>query len=266
NGGFIGKFNDVTERHRAEDELLAAKELAEIANRGKTTFLSHLSHELRTPLNNILAFAEIMKDQLVKDDGGRYREYATYIYESGRVLLQLINDIVDIAKVEAGHVQLHPVPLDIESVIAASSRLLGAEFRSKGIIFSTRVPAESPPLMADEKSLRQIFVNLLSNAAKFTRRGGRIAVSVKPEVSGYYVVEVQDTGVGIPKEDLQKVFMPFDHSDRDLAVRTHGTGLGLPLVKFLMELHGGSVSIDSDVGVGTTVALRFPARGPVRAA
>jgi signal transduction histidine kinase len=261
-GGFVATFADVTERSRTEDQMLAAKELAELANRSKTAFLGHLSHDLRTPLNNVLAFAEIIKDRRLADERDRYVEYAGYIFESGRELLRLIDDIIDVAQIESGEFALKPGEVDVGPAIAGAHRLVGDEMQKKGIQFIARVPDDCPKLAADEKSLKQILVNLLSNASRFTPRGGRVILDVRPQEDGHFLIRVSDTGSGMAKGQIAAVMSPFGAPGAALALDRATGGIGLRLVKYLIERHGGRLDISSMVGVGTTVTLRFPLAPP----
>lgn len=257
-GGFVATLSDVTERSRAEDELVTAKELAELANRNKTAFLAHLSHELRTPLNNVLAFAEIIRDRRLGDDRDRYVEYAGYIHDSGRELLRLADDIIDVARIEQGEFVLNPEPLDVAKAIESVQRLVAAEIQNKGIQFVVRVPEHCPALVADDKSFKQVLANVLSNAVKFTPRGGRVIVEARPGEEGAFLVRVSDTGVGMSKGQIAQAMSPFAEATTALTSSDPGAGLGLRLVRYLMERHDGRFEISSTTGAGTTVTLRFP--------
>ncbi len=239
-------------------ELWRAKAESEAANRAKSEFLANMSHELRTPLNAILGFSEIIKDQLLGPAGQpKYVEYANDIHSSGRHLLEVISDILDLSKVEAGQVQLHEEPVALEPVITDCIRLIGARTRDTNIV--TELAPDLPLLRADMTKLKQVLLNLLSNAVKFTLPGGRIVVRARRNDRGGIVIVVADTGIGMRPEDIPKALEPFSQVDGSIDRRHQGTGLGLPLAKSLCELHGGSLEIESEVGEGTMVIVTFPA-------
>ncbi len=264
-GGFVTLYSDATERRRAEDALRDAKEAAEIANRTKSAFLANMSHELRTPLNAIIGFSEIIEQELFGTIGSpRYKEYARDIHDSGTHLLNLINDILDVSKAEAGKIELQESSVRIGDVIDASIRLVGPRAREGGIKLSLPQYAHLPPLLADERRLKQVLLNLLSNAVKFTPSGGSVTLTANDEGAGGFVIRVIDSGIGMAGEDIPKALEPFGQVDSKLARKYEGTGLGLPLSKALVELHGGSLQIESEPGVGTTVTVVFPASRVVR--
>ncbi len=259
-GGIVSMYNDVTERQRAEDGLRDAKESAEIANRTKSEFLANMSHELRTPLNAIIGFSEIITDQLFGPVGSpRYTEYSRDILSSGRHLLNLINDILDVSKAEAGKIELHDEPVAVSDTIASAMRLVNARARENGLVVDIVAPAgDGIVLNADPLRLKQIILNLLSNAVKFTPAGGHVTVTYDVDDQHRFMLDVADTGIGIADEDLAVVLTPFGQVDSKLARKYEGTGLGLPLSQALVRLHGGELKIRSEVGVGTTVSFVFP--------
>ena len=264
-GGFVALYSDATERKLAENALRDAKESAEIANRTKSEFLANMSHELRTPLNAIIGFSEIIEHELFGAIGSpRYKEYARDIHDSGTHLLKLINDILDVSKAEAGKVELQETRLQIGEVIDASIRLIAPRARESGIELSVLPRRHLPLLLADERRLKQVLLNLLSNAVKFTNAGGRVTLSVDDEGARGLAIRVIDTGIGMASEDIPKALEPFGQVDSKLARKYEGTGLGLPLSKALVELHGGSLRIESELGVGTTVTVIFPASRVIR--
>lgn len=247
---------DIKQLTEAERE---AKEDANAANRAKSDFLANMSHELRTPLNAIIGFAEVIEGQLLGPLGvGRYREYAKDILESGRHLLDVINDVLDLAKVEAGTLELHEGLVDIADVIMVCERTV----RQKAMDGKLRLSAEIDPaisgMVADELKLRQIIINLMSNAVKFTPPGGSVTVSATLLADGEIGLAVADTGVGIAPADIPTALEPFRQIDNSMARSHQGTGLGLPLTRKLVELHGGRLTIESALGVGTTVTAVFP--------
>ena len=233
---------------------------AEAANRAKSEFLANMSHELRTPLNAVIGFSEIMiHDAAGRLGGDKYREYAGDIHASGVHLLELINDILDIAKIEAGKHTLHEQSVEIDNIIAACLRLIGERAENAMVELVRLAGGEGLALRADMRACKQMLINLLSNAVKFTEPGGRIAVGVRIDAMGDLLLSVADTGIGIDAKDIDNVVKPFFQADGSLTRRHYGTGLGLPLVKALAELHGGGVMIDSALGVGTNVTIRLPA-------
>jgi PAS domain S-box-containing protein len=252
-------FHDITARKQAEEALEAAREAAEIANRAKSEFLAAMSHELRTPLNAIIGFSEIMAEQLLGPLGQDvYAEYAGDINRSGRHLLQLINDILDIARIEVGRVDLHEEMMDLESALSAAFAMVHDRAEHEGLVLTSTLPADLPRLWADSRCVKQVLVNLLGNAVKFTGKGGSVTIGGAVTPTGDLEIAVIDTGIGIAPEDMGKVMAPFGQADSGMARRYDGSGLGLPLSRKFMDLHGGSLRIDSVVGKGTTVTLVFP--------
>ncbi len=252
-------FHDITARKQAEDALDAAREAAEIANRAKSEFLAAMSHELRTPLNAVIGFSEIMAEQLLGPLGvAQYATYAADINQSGRHLLQLINDILDVARIEAGKVTLHEEDMDVATALAAGLAMVHDRAERDALHLASDTPADLPLLWADPRRIKQVLVNLLGNAVKFTPAGGTITVAARLLEGGDLEVSVADTGIGIAAEDVAKVMAPFGQADSGLARRYGGSGLGLPLSRKFMELHGGRLSLESLLGRGTTIRLTFP--------
>ena len=250
-----GSISDITERRQAAEKMREAKEQAELANRAKSEFLANMSHELRTPLNAILGFSELMGNATLGPLGNpKYQEYAKDINDSGRHLLALIQDILDLSKIEAGKIELDEEGIDVAMTIRSCLVLVKERAENSGVKLKTDIPQELPMLHADPCKLKQIFVNLLSNAVKFTPAGGEVILKAWWREESGYVFQVVDTGIGMALADIPTALSPFGQVDS-----THGgTGLGLPLTKSLVEMHGGSLDLQSEVGVGTTVTVRFP--------
>ena len=258
--GCFAFVQDITERKAGEEAVLAAMEKAEIANRAKSEFLANMSHELRTPLNAIIGFSDIIKDERLGPVGNtKYRDYAGDINESGQHLLCLINDILDLSKVESGTDELCEENTDIPKTVRSIVRLLTGAAQTRNVDLVSEVPDGIAALRADARKLKQILVNLLSNAIKFTPDGGKVTLKIWSSAESGFVFQVIDTGIGIALEDIPKALAPFQQIDSGLNRRHEGTGLGLPLTKSLVELHGGSLELQSEAGVGTTVTVRFPA-------
>ncbi len=250
-------LRNIAGRARAEVALRRAKDVAETASRTKSRFLATMSHELRTPLNAIMGFSEIMMSELCGPlENERYREYNKDINESAGHLLALINDILELSKAEAGKLELLEGLVDFGSLVESSVRLI----RQKAVCGEVAIETATAPvrLRGDERKLKQILLNLLSNAVKFTPPGGRVEVRVACDRAGSLVVGVRDTGIGIAEADLPEVLEPFGQAKNHSGQPDEGTGLGLPLAKAMVELHGGSLTIDSVLGVGTTVTVVIP--------
>jgi two-component system cell cycle sensor histidine kinase PleC len=256
----LGVGRDITSRKRHDAELRRSKDAAELANRSKSEFLANMSHELRTPLNAILGFSEVIRDQLFGAIGeARYAEYARDIHSSGQHLLQIINDLLDLSKLEAGKLELHEDEVAVPRLIEDCIRLVRGRAENGGLKLRVRVAAGLPQLRADARLLKQIVINLLSNATKFTPAGGVVTVSARPAANGGVDIDVTDTGIGMSDADIQVALTPFGQVDGSFSRRHQGTGLGLPLVRALTELHGGALVIRSTPGSGTTVAIQLPA-------
>jgi signal transduction histidine kinase len=245
-------------REAMERELVSARDKAESASRAKSEFLANMSHELRTPLNAIIGFAEIIKRRTFGPASERYPEYAGDIYNSGTHLLALINDILNLSKLEAGKFQLQERDVDLAAMVDACMRLVEEPARQWGIRLSVSLDPEALFIRADERRLRQILINLLSNAVKFTSEGGNVRVT-SVRRNGGLAISVSDNGIGMAPEDIPKALTPFGQIESKVRRKQEGTGLGLALAKQLVELHGGILTIDSTINVGTTVTLLLPA-------
>ncbi len=251
---------DISERKAAEEAVLAAMKEAEIANQTKSEFLANISHELRTPLNAIIGFSDIIKDERLGPFGNtKYRDYVEDINESGHHLLALINNILDLSKIESGTNELCEENIDIPEAANTVMKLVMGLARTGNVELELDVSNDIPGLHADERNVKQILLNLLSNAIKFTRDGGRVTLKIWSRAESGYVLQVIDTGIGIAFEDIPKALAPFQQVDSGLNRKHEGTGLGLPLAKSLVVMHGGYLDLQSEVGVGTTVTVRFPA-------
>jgi signal transduction histidine kinase len=239
-------------------EAVMARDLAERANEVKSMFLANVSHELRTPLNAIIGFSELMVGEMMGPLGNdKYRSYARDIHDSGSHLLAVINDILDLSKAEAGKLELEESWFPVHGVVASACRLLRQRTAAAELRLVVNVPADASMLHADERKLKQVLLNLLANAIKFTKPGGRVELTVAMSSAGI-VFAVEDTGIGIPAAYLDRVLLPFVQVDNSLSRPHQGTGLGLPLVKAIAELHGGRLEIESREGIGTTASVLLP--------
>jgi signal transduction histidine kinase len=248
------------ERQQLKSELVAnqaEKKAADASSRMKTEFLANMSHELRTPLNAILGFSDIIRAEMFGPGAPKYRDYANDIHGAGNHLLSLINDILDIAKAESGKLTLYPEPVELESLIKECVSLVRGKASEKGLRIVLRQD-HLPPLLIDRLRVKQILLNLLSNAVKFTETG-TITVDTRRDADGRTAITVRDTGIGIEAAMIPLMFEPFQQVDSALSRKYEGTGLGLSLVKKLIELHEGDVQIESTLGHGTSASIRFPA-------
>src|SRR5487761_1237484 len=258
-GGVVGVYVDITEVRRAENELRRAKETAEAANRSKSVFLANMSHELRTPLNAIIGFSEVMLTEMLGPLGDRrYCEYAQDIHNAGKHLLEVIGDLFDMSKIESGKFELDPEWFDLGELIDSVLRIVRDRAGSAGL--SREVDAaDLPSVLGERRVLRQVLLNLIGNAIKFTPSGGSIEIAVQRLTDGGLVLRVTDTGIGIAPENIARALQPFGQIERAMSRDQGGVGLGLPLSQRLVELHGGRLEVNSTVGAGTTVSVRLPA-------
>ncbi len=254
--GFVMTSTDITDRKRVEQAMQRAKETAEYASRAKSDFLANMSHELRTPLNAIIGFAEILRDELVGSINAEQKECVNDIHTSGQHLLEMINDILDLSKIEAGKMVLQLETFAIVEAVEEVNTIINALAAKKDLELTLQYQRDAP-IEADRVKLKQIFYNLLSNAVKFTPEGGKVSTHL--EVSATHLhAEVIDTGIGIADEDQRKLFAPFTQIDTSKSRRYGGTGLGLALTYRLVELHGGEISVKSEEGKGSNFAVKLP--------
>ncbi len=255
-----GLLQDITREKRNQDSLQHALEETEAANRAKSRFLATMSHELRTPLNAIIGFSEMMHAELLGPLGNkRYVEYAGSINDSGRYLLDLINDILDMSKIEAGKYELVHEPINVVKAIRLSCHMVENTVQEKGLHLSLGSANDAFVIEADRRAFMQIMLNLLSNAVKFTDTGGSVTVTVAEGTDSRVVISVTDTGIGIPSEKLSRIGQPFEQVSSATARSHGGTGLGLAITKKLIEMHEGELKINSVFGKGTTVTVSMPA-------
>lgn len=264
--GFVCMARDITERKQFEVELQESRQQAEEASATKSKFLTNVSHELRTPLNAIMGFSELIREQAFGPVGdARYSEYAGLIHESGGMLKTLINDLLDLSRIEAGKYELNPEHLELKDIVPSCIQQIMPQAMKKGIAVNDRISGMELGLRADRRALTQILINLLSNAVKFTPEGGQIDVTAHEEDERLRL-SVHDTGIGIKKEDLERVTVAFEQvTDEFNTGRRKGTGLGLALAKSLAELHGGELLLESEPDKGTTASVILPAGATCRA-
>jgi signal transduction histidine kinase len=258
-----GVIADITERKRMEAALHAARESADAANRSKTQFLANMSHELRTPLNAILGFSEILQAEYFGPLNVKQREYVGDIHRSGVHLLQVISNILDISKIEAGKDELIEETVHLTPLVQAQLALVMPQAQNGQIKLVAEIPPMLPPLRADPVKVKQMLLNLLSNAIKFTPPGGTVTVGARLEggadARAGMSLTVSDSGIGMSPDDIPAALEPFRRLDNGRMLRSLGTGLGLAITKAQIELHGGRLDITSAAGAGTRATLYFPA-------
>ena len=259
NGAVISIYCDITEIKASEQKLIETRSQAELANRAKGDFLANMSHELRTPLNAIIGFSEVISNELFGPiANAKYLEYIKDINASSLHLLSIINDVLDMSKIEAGKVELAKEVVHIQNVIGEVMRMVHERARSRDIELTAQLSDEEIEIWADERSMKQIFLNLLSNAIKFSKEGGQVCVRVMGEAPDAAVLEIEDFGIGMSEEEQERALQPFGQAKPATTRNYGGTGLGLPITKGLVEAHGGTLTIDSRAGYGTTVRIVLP--------
>jgi signal transduction histidine kinase len=253
--------SEVEERERAQREMREAKEAADTANQAKSAFLANMSHELRTPLNAVIGFSELLEQQIFGELNDKQQTYVGNVLVSGRHLLQLVNDILDISKVEAGRMDLAYEKMPIGSIVDIVRGVIAGLAAKKGIDLEVDVAPNLPDVYIDPGRIKQVLYNLISNAIKFTPRGGVVRLAARAN-DRYLIVRVSDTGVGIAPADLPRLFREFEQLPQPGGVRPEGTGLGLALTRRLVELHGGKVEVQSELGKGSTFSVLLPLKSP----
>ncbi len=250
---------DITVRMGLEEGLRLAKQQAEDANRAKSGFLAAMSHELRTPLNAVIGFAEIMHQQVLGPIGtSEYRDYAGHVLRSGQHLLALINDVLDYARIESGSLRLHLVAVEVRGLLCSTLEMLQPAAAAGGVTLAADVAEQCIVIHADEQRLRQVLVNVVGNAVKFTPAGGRVSVALAPGADGGAVITVTDSGIGIDEAQIARAFEPFWQADSGLDRVKEGAGIGLPLARQLVALHSGKLELHSRVGEGTQITISMP--------
>ena len=258
-GDIVAVTRDISERKLQEQALVEARDAALGASRAKSTFLANMSHELRTPLNAIIGFSEMMNREMFGPIGPRYQEYSRLIHESGTHLLDLINSVLDMSKIEAGKFQLNEELFDLEETAQSAVRFLKIPAERAGVALKLSIAPNARLMFADRRAVKQILVNLLSNGVKYTPPGGEVKVSAR--IAHGMEIVVSDSGTGISKTDLERLGRPFEQVENAQTRAKEGTGLGLALVKSLALMHGGEAVLDSALGEGTTVTVRLPHAG-----
>ncbi|MBT4934354.1 MAG: PAS domain-containing sensor histidine kinase [Rhodospirillaceae bacterium] len=256
---FVAIMEDISERKKNEEKLIAAIQVAENANEAKSSFLANMSHEFRTPLNAILGFSETIKMQILGPMGNdKYTQYIDHIHGSAVHLGKLVEEILDLSKIEAGIQEIDEKEIIVTELLQSCLALVNEQSRSAKIRINTHVDPALPLLFADERMIKQVILNLLSNAIKFSKKGNEVILKSFLSEGGQLMIEVSDTGIGISRDDYEKVFAIFGQAE-NIFTRSHdGAGLGLPISRRLVELHSGTLELESEFGEGTTVTLAFP--------
>lgn len=258
-GGFITTYEDITKQKADEEELRIAKNTAEQANRVKSHFLANISHELRTPLNAIIGFSSLWRDQVFGPiSQPKYLEYAEDIHHASTHLLDLIHDILDISQIESGRISLEDGRIDVAELIQDITSLFANTMATEGIKLTVKRDDPLPDLKGDQRRVKQMIINLVSNAVKFTKRGGEVSIEVCVDETGAVNIIIRDNGIGISEKENKDIFEPFTQVAESYSRSHEGVGLGLSIVQALMDEHGGRVALESVVGEGTVVRLVFP--------
>jgi signal transduction histidine kinase len=258
-GAVVSLYSDITERKASEEKMLQALSQAELANRAKSDFLANMSHELRTPLNAIIGFAEAVSSELLGPVYDKKQlEYIKDIHSSGLLLLSIINDVLDMSKIEAGKLELARESVPVQPLIREAVRMVSERARSRQLTLVSTAPEEEISVWGDERAIKQIMLNLLSNAVKFSHEGGRIDIRASLDAAGDLVVEVEDYGIGMAANEIDRALEPFGQA-KPAVTKTHGgTGLGLPIAKGLTDAHGGKLIVNSTPRRGTLVRILLP--------
>ena len=257
-------LTDITQRRMAEELLTSAKRAAETANAAKSDFLANMSHELRTPLNAVIGFAELMKKEAAQTGAGEREEYCNYIISGGQHLLSIISDVLDMAQIEAGKMQLRESTVDLKQLIPEASRLVSEAANEQTVTLSHNFPDNLPAVRVDRAKICQVLVNLIDNALKFSPPAGTISIRVTAQSEGPVIIEVIDQGCGMSEHDIEIAFSRFGRVGSSSATSHSGTGLGLPLSVELIELHGGDLLIESKPGEGTKAIITLPEERVIR--
>ncbi|MBY6261351.1 PAS domain S-box protein [Azospirillum sp. 412522] len=256
---YVGVIRDMTRRKQQEAELIASKTQAELANRSKSEFLANMSHELRTPLNAIIGFAEVLDSEFFGTINERQKSCISDINDSGRHLLDIVNAVLDMSKLESGQFELCEEAVEAHEAVGQCLMMVRDRAAAGGIVIHNEVTASVATLWVDRRAFKQVILNLLSNAVKFTPGGGSITITARPEEDGGFALSVADTGIGIPPDFMTDLFQPFRQAENAANRRYEGTGLGLSISKNFVDLHGGTLSCRSTPGAGTTMTVRLPA-------
>jgi signal transduction histidine kinase len=258
-GAVVSVYSDITALKASHSKLLEARSQADFANHSKSEFLANMSHELRTPLNAIIGFTEIIAQELFGPIvNEKYLEYVKDVHASSLHLLSIINDVLDMSKIEAGKLELQEQAVTVQDLIAGVIRIVHERASSRGIKLVTEITAEPIVIWADERSMKQVFLNLLSNAIKFSHQGGVVEVRVSVGLAGTKIIEIEDHGIGMDVDEQVRALQPFGQAKPATTRDYGGTGLGLPITKGLVEAHGGTLTIRSRSGEGTMVRLELP--------